>query len=150
MPNYFITISPPYRALAPSILYQQDTYMIYQYLNKCSDHYIIYPEFSSSSRLHYHGIIRINDLIKWHRQKALFDKAVGLTKIILIQNNKEHLRSLIYSMKEWPSTRSLLKEPIIYKSNKTIKKEKTLNDLDYDNYEDNKTKQHTIFYYINK
>lgn len=150
MPNYFITISPPYRAMNPSILYQQDIYIIRQYLNRCSDHYILYPEFSKQSRLHYHGIIRITDLIKWHKQKPMFDKVLGFSKIDLIKSHKEHLRSLVYSMKEWPATSSLLKEPIIYKSNKTLRKEKAFSELDYGTYEDNKAKQLTIFHYINK
>lgn len=152
MPNYFITISPPRRALAPSILYQQDIYVIRQYLNRCSDHYILYPEFSNKSRLHYHGIVRITDIIKWHKQKHQFDKVLGYTQIDLLKTHKDHLRSLVYSMKEWPATSALLKEPIIYKSNKVIKREKVLNELDYkfNDYEDNKSKQHTIFYYINQ
>lgn len=120
--KFFITISPSYRSAAPKVLYAQDMFLIHKYLNPCSDHYILYPEFSDESRLHYHGIILFKDVIKFHKTKHLIDKTIGFTKIVRLKSHEDHLRVLIYSMKGWPATRSLLGAPIMPKKNKKIKK----------------------------
>lgn len=119
--KYFITISPQYRALAPVMLYEQDIYDIRRLLNPCSKYYILYPEFDVNSRLHYHGIIRLDDPIKWHKTKHIMDKTIGFTNIKPIKDHKGHLTVLTYSMKNWANTKQLLQTPIMYKRNRKIK-----------------------------
>lgn len=138
--KYFITISPPYRAERPQSLYEQDRYIICKYLNQCSKYYCLYPEFSKDSRLHYHGIIRLDDPIKWYKNKHVIDKVLGWTKLIEIKSFKEHIRSLIYSQKNWASTRYLLEEPIIYRSLKRRKSIQVAEDI----------KKKTIYDYLDK
>lgn len=113
--QYFITISPQYRAIAPALLYEQDKYDIYRLLNPCSHHFCLYPEFDKNSRLHYHGIIRIDDPIKWHKTKHIIDRVLGWTVIKPIESFRGHLTALVYSYKQWANNRSLFKEPIMYK-----------------------------------
>lgn len=110
MSVYGITISPRYRTLNPQTLYDQDSHAIRRQLNKCSHHYILYPEFDTSSRLHYHGIIRMDDLRKYHHIKYCLD-AIGWTKCDKIKTHMDHLRWIIYCQKNGPQ----LMDPIIYK-----------------------------------
>ena len=93
---YFITISEKRRKGNPKVLYEHDKYDIRRYLNRCSSHYCLYPEFDITSRLHYHGFIKINDMIKWHKQKHIVDSVLGYTKIVKIKNRTEMLRAILY------------------------------------------------------
>lgn len=112
---YSITISPPYRLFRPGELYEQDSYVLRRWLNKFSKHYCLYPEFDKHSRLHYHGIVKIDDLTKYHRTKYIIDKGLGFVRIDKLKTSIDHLRFLIYSMKEWAQNKETFKTPIIYK-----------------------------------
>lgn len=115
MPKYMVTISPPYRPVKPFTLYCDDTHDIRRYLNKFSHHYCLYPEFDDKSRLHYHGIAWIHDPIKLHKTKHLIDKSIGYSTFRLCKDFIEELRSLTYSMKNWPSNNTYFIQPIMYK-----------------------------------
>lgn len=116
---FAITISPRYRSVKPETIYEEDKYALRRLLNRCSTHYMLYPEFDHSSRLHYHGVVQIADKIKFHRIKYLFD-GIGWTKLDPIKSHRDHLRWLIYCQKEYAVTQQLL-EPIMYKSLRRIK-----------------------------
>lgn len=122
--TYFVTITPKYRLRSPMELYYSDMRMIRVKLNKFSDHYCLYPEFSVTSRLHYHGIIKIKDLIKFHRIKYQIDRDIGFSKFDKLKTKKDLFCTLIYSMKEWPMTREYLKQPIMYKKLRRVNKAK--------------------------
>lgn len=115
MPRYNVTISPPYRREDPQKLYESDKIYIRRHFNKFSNHYNIYPEFSPDSRLHYHGIVDVTDTTKMHRSKYKLDRELGYSMFKKINTFEQHLRSLIYAMKEWASNCLTFLKPIIYK-----------------------------------
>lgn len=97
---YAITISPPYRKRSPDYLYSDDKLVIRRLLNKCSRHYLLYPEFDERSRLHYHGIVYIHDLVKWHKHvKHNIDRMIGFTLIKKIRTIDEHIGWINYCKK---------------------------------------------------
>lgn len=120
---FAITISPRYRTLDPVRLYDMDMHGIRRYLNQCSHHYILYPEFDSTSRIHYHGVVQIDDIIKWHKIKYKFD-GIGFTKVDRFKTFKDHLTYLLYCQKDYAVTGQLL-EPVIYKCLKRTRQAKT-------------------------
>lgn len=111
MALYAITITPRYRMVAPTVLHRNYEQRIVRLLNKVSNHYLLYPEFSKDSRLHYHGVIQIKDLIKWHHIKHEVDQ-IGFTHTNKFKSHIEHLRWLYYCKKEEGTTGL---QPIIYK-----------------------------------
>lgn len=117
------TLSLPYVYDVPA--HKQHTEaidIIKRLFNKCSDHYIVYPEFTSQCRLHYHGIIRITDKIKWIRsvfgsllkQLRMDHKCVQFR---MIKSFNSHLRWLWYIRKHWDTTKRVLRieSPLIYR-----------------------------------
>lgn len=120
---YAITISPKYRGFAsPKYIYNDDKPLIMKYLNKMSNHYCLYPEFDANHRLHYHGIINIKDMIKFRHLKHLIDKLIGFVKIEKIKDHNNHLKFLIYSMKQWAENKEYFESPIIYSNLRRRKK----------------------------
>lgn len=110
---YSLTISPRYYKFNPRRLLKVQKEEIIRQLNKCSSYYCLYPEFDDVSRLHYHGVIKIKDMVKWHHIKYKVDK-VGFAKLKKMKGHKEHLRWLVYSMKNWPVNKKYFKQPIMY------------------------------------
>lgn len=119
--KYFLTVSPRYRNEDPLRLFDRDRYDLRKILNHFSNHYILYPEYDKSQRLHYHGIIYVTNRMRMIKDKHRID-LIGFCKFDQIDNFTQHLRSLTYSMKEWAQTKELHKEPIIYKSFKRTPK----------------------------
>ena len=123
MATYAITISPPYKPYnSPLFLYQGDKPLIRKRLNLFSNYYNLYPELDEKNRLHYHGIIKIKDMIKYRHVKYKLDRELGYIKINKFQTFQDKLRYLLYSMKQWPENQHYFKTPIIYKSLKRRKK----------------------------
>lgn len=119
MPEFGITISPPYYPYDSVRLHHVFTYDIQKILNKISNYYCLYPEFDKNGRLHYHGVINIKDKLGYYKKKYLIDR-IGYCKIDPLKSFKDKLRWLVYCTKEY----ALLAEeyaPIIYKSFKKIK-----------------------------
>lgn len=99
---YAITISPPPRPGCDIDLYKSDKYLLCKLIKRCSKHFSLWPEFSPyNDRLHYHGIIRIDDFIKWYRYSKPMIKRLGFIKIDKIKTFKDHLKFIIYSTKEY-------------------------------------------------
>lgn len=102
MPKYyFLTISPPKRKGGDLFLYRDDRYEITRLLNKCSDHYMIYPEFDHHMRLHYHGIFRMSSYQRWFKTVKKGLSSIGFIDVSLLKSSEEHLRSLYYCMKDY-------------------------------------------------
>lgn len=116
---YALTVSPPFRRGDPSFHYNDDKPFLMRLLNKCSSHYLLYPEFDVKSRLHYHGVIRIHDLFKWHKQiKPTIDAKLGFCQIQPLKTPTDQIRYVIYSKKHYHEDHF---KPIIYKSLKRKK-----------------------------
>lgn len=120
---YFITISPKYRLQDPLLLFHDDIRFLRPQFNKFSNHYIIYPEFSDQSRLHYHGIIYINNTLKYNKSKWRIDVHLGFMYCRYINDHKENIKSILYSSKQWGINKSYFKEPFIYQKDGTKYKE---------------------------
>lgn len=118
---FAITVSPPHRKVKPEWLYNEDKCILTRELNKVSRHYILYPEFDINSRLHYHGLIKIHDMTKWHKQvHHVLQRQIGFIKIDQIKSAVDHLRYLCYCRKNYTSD---MFKPIIYARRKRIKKQ---------------------------
>ncbi len=121
MTYYGITISCKSRDTAPDSLYLQDKGIIMRWLNRFSDHYVIVPEFADNGRLHYHGTVRINDMIKFYRSKYRIDRELGFVKVDRLNGFKNHLTWNIYIYKNYYKIR-VVYELFIYKKLKKINK----------------------------
>lgn len=105
---FALTVSPPYRSkMSPKYLYSEDKYVLERWLNKFSRHWILYPEFSKDSRLHYHGVVRVDDKIKLHKTRHQMVKKIGFIKLDKLATPRDHLRWVIYCQKEYADTRRL-------------------------------------------
>lgn len=62
-----LTLSPPLRKGAPTYLFRKDVLETLSALLKCSSDFEIYPEFADNGRLHYHGVVLVNDYVKWYK-----------------------------------------------------------------------------------
>jgi len=126
-----ITISPEYRKGRQDYHYRDDLDKI-KLLKSCSKRYMIYPEFSVSGRLHYHGIVEIHDRVKWFKKlKPLFEK-MGMLHIKSIDDHKARIGWIIYMSKAWPETKSILslENPIMPKHEPRVKRHIGYNELD--------------------
>lgn len=111
---FAITISPPYRFSDPHALYFNDLLKIRRWVNRFSDHYAIWPEFTENARLHYHGVIKLRDPIKFYKTKYKFDKLLGFVKIDKLKTFKDHLRWLFYCQKDYHLIRDNIFKRIDY------------------------------------
>jgi len=112
-----LTISPPQRSMTAKYLFRDDSILIQRLLNLVSQHYIVVPEFDDTSRLHYHGVLRMDDWVKWHKSVCKrLGKELGFIKIKPINNNKDHIGWLCYVYKHWHISKAVLKleYPIMY------------------------------------
>lgn len=112
---YAITISPKYRLENPDLLYLKDRRLIINHLNTISNHYILFPEFDSNARLHYHGIICLTDTFKLKYLKPKIDSQIGFSCFKLINTFEDHLKYLLYCKKDYGDIIQYDKwRPIIY------------------------------------
>lgn len=115
--EYFaITVSPPLRQADPKYLYNEDVYELRRWFNTFSQYYMLYPEFDMKSRLHYHGVIRVNDWIKLHKTKHRISRLIGWIDIKPLMTFRDHLKWLIYCRKH-----KCHLTPFYFKSLKEIK-----------------------------
>lgn len=123
---YALTLSPPYSTRSIKYDYYQYLSQLKRSLNLVSQHYIIFPEISAQGRLHYHGVVRLDDPIKWFRQsKRRLERNIGFMKFDPIKSHLDHLRWLVYINKHWYITKEVigLSEPLIYKKGTYFSKE---------------------------
>lgn len=125
MQKIAITISPP-----PRTLYR-DTKNPYQFqflddkliitqvfkYNRIKS-FIIYPEFDSKGRLHYHGILNLNhnELVRFHKHAIHKLRKLGFIDISPINAFSNNLRQIVYMSKDWGYTKDILEidSPIMY------------------------------------
>lgn len=129
-----LTVSPPLRSIRDQrAIFDDDMYFLMK-IRLCSKHFIIYPEFDKSGRLHYHGIIRIIDKIKWYKSVLpTLRRSLGFCDIKTIGSTmRDKLQVLYYIKKEWMVTKKVLNidEPIIPKHRRKIIHVNT-SDLDF-------------------
>lgn len=104
-----ITISPPHRREGIEYLYKQDSYIIKRYLNKISGYYILVPEVTLDSRLHYHGVIKIKDWTKYHKQvHRLLNASIGFIKLDPIKDHINNLKWICYMYKNYGILKDLM------------------------------------------
>lgn len=113
---YALTISPPYRKARAEFLLKSDIFDITRLLNRCSKHWMMTPEFSEQSRLHYHGVVRIDDMIKWHKCIRGYLGNIGFVKLDKLKDNKNHISWLMYCYKDWNTAKQVFKldRPFFY------------------------------------
>lgn len=112
-----ITITPPFRGFNIKYLYDDDKYFLIRWLNKFSHHYILYPEIAeATSRIHYHGVVQIHDMIKFHMSRGEVQRrGLGFVKISRFEEYINHLRYLVYCRKDGLFVGTEM-TPIIYKN----------------------------------
>lgn len=120
-----ITISPKYELSDPKFLFESYKESITKILNGFSKYYILYPEFGMKNlaqpRLHFHGIIKIHDMVKFYKTIHTLHKLVGFTKIDKIKDHNNHMKWLMYCQKEYAATHHIL-PVIIYKNRRRRKR----------------------------
>lgn len=111
---YALTLSPPIRHGDAEYLYDSDRYLIRKILNRCTDHYIVYPEFDKTCRLHYHGILQVKDMIKFHKHTRKALKAhFNFILVEALPSYKDHLQYMLYMRKDWGKVQGLFDRPIL-------------------------------------
>ncbi len=99
---YGLTISPKYRRRINDInLLLSDYKKIDIIIRKFSKNYEIYPELSDTGRLHYHGYMTIDDIIKYKRIINSL-RYIGFVKIETKLRNK--MKWMDYCKKDIDST----------------------------------------------
>lgn len=96
-----LTISPRLRLGDTCIQFNQDRFVIRKLLNRCTDHYMMWPELDRTYRLHYHGVVLIKDKYKWFKScKKSLEMNLGYIKLSVITSFEDHLKWLLYSKKD--------------------------------------------------
>ncbi len=98
--TYALTISPPPRRQGLSYLYRDDKPVIQKLLNRCSKHYIMYPEVDATGRLHYHGIVILNSLSSFGYVKSKITNLIGFNCLKPIRALKDKIGWILYCQKE--------------------------------------------------
>lgn len=107
-----LTISPKDRTDKYNRLiniFHQDRYFLKRELRKCCKYFCLYPELDKTGRLHYHGVIKIHDSVKWFKQimpKLKYE--LGFIMIKELKSFKDNLKWLVYCQKEFGTTRHIL------------------------------------------
>lgn len=107
-PTVFITISPPTNLMSLRYRLQHFHDELDPILRRMSTSYILYPEFDSHGRLHFHGFLHGFDNIKYIATNYKLNR-IGWTKIDTIKSFKDHIRMVMYCQKEWRKTVSIFK-----------------------------------------
>lgn len=122
---YALTLSPPIRHGDAEYLYSGDKFLMRKILNRCTDHYMVYPEFDDSTRLHYHGTIIVKDIIKFHKHtKKMLKAHFNFIKLSKLKTFKDHLIWTYYMRKDWGINKVLFNRPVLPRH---IKKRKPKN-----------------------
>ncbi len=107
-----ITISPPPYSGNNLFKFHTDLNYFRKVLRHTSKHFILVPEFDKMDRLHYHGVIRIDDKIKWYKSSKRKLELCGHTKIKLLTSFEDHLGWLLYIHKDWDINRGIFETRI--------------------------------------
>ncbi len=111
-----ITISPKITNGSVFYKYDQDAHWLQRSLRRCSKHFTIWPEFDKNDRLHYHGIIRIDDKTKWYKSTRRKMQLMGFCKFDHLKDFTNYLTWLQYCKKDYYKNVDMFKY-IKYKAN---------------------------------
>lgn len=78
---------------------------LYKYCKKFQIHYVLYPEFTASGVLHWHGYLKVPDHVRQALLVRYCHKYIGLTKCKLIDNVPKWT---MYVTKDWELMRKYL------------------------------------------
>lgn len=124
-----ITISPPDRVSKYNRLegiYKMDKFSLNKKLRNCSKYFILFPEVDLQGRLHYHGVIKIDDQTKWYKSVLPYIRGtLGFVLLKPLKTTTDMLKWNIYSMKNWASMKDIFIEPIIITKPKRLLKSNT-------------------------
>lgn len=98
-----------------------------RFFRRCSKRYIVYPEFSDTCRLHFHGLLYVHDKTAMIKGLPRLQR-LGYIKMDKIKTYKDHLNWIVYISKERAHLDALkITEPIYPR--KPIRSKKTLDSL---------------------
>lgn len=125
----FITISPPDSVHRVKYIFNSHLPTLLK-ANNCSKYFIFYPEMDINGRLHYHGILKISDNVKYYKQFVPSLKHLGYVKIMSVKSFSDHIKILKYISKDWQYMRHVLglEKPIMpHKEQRKLDKIKSKN-----------------------
>lgn len=100
---------------------------IVRYLRRCSKRYILYPEFTDTGRLHFHGLYYIHDKVAMLKGLPRLQR-IGYIKQDKIKTVMDHIRWIVYISKDRACLHALKIEEPIY-PRKPKRSRKTLDSL---------------------
>lgn len=89
-------------AVRPKKQFDYTIYKLFTLLSK-SCYFVISPEFTMNGRIHYHGLLKIYDKIKWYKQTLPSLKYEGMVKVETIkyyQKCDDYIKKDVKMMKE--------------------------------------------------
>lgn len=86
------------------MIYDDDVNLIRRALNRSSNDYVIYPELDATGRLHYHGTVKVNNMVNWKSTTCGRLKTLGFIKVKVNPNSGWDK----YCTKEWDQTQKIL------------------------------------------
>lgn len=104
------TLSPPSSYyVTPYMLYEDKILKLHKLLSKSCESFMIYPEYQQyTSRLHFHGVIKVKDIIKWHKSTRRHLSRMGFVHCKGLVTHDDRLRWSIYMQKEFGLTKQIL------------------------------------------
>lgn len=100
-----LTLSPILRKGNPLQIFRLDCIDTLCALIKCCSDVVIYPEFAENGRLHYHGVLYVNDLVKWYKSVL---PTLNHKGFVLIKSKNIDAKWSEYCSKNWEITKNVL------------------------------------------
>lgn len=121
-------------------IYDDDEKVIRRALNRSSKEYTIYPELDDTGRLHYHGTVKVYDMLKWKTNTCTLLKTLGFINVKSNPNSGWDT----YVTKEWEQTKKALDlaEPMTWAPLKRGPQVREVSEID------SRAKRNIIFDYL--
>lgn len=105
----FTLSPPPNYHITPYMLYEDKILQLHKLLSKSCESFMIYPEYQQyTSRLHFHGVIKVKDMIKWHKSTRRQLSRMGFVHCKGLITHEDRLKWSVYMKKEFGLTRQIL------------------------------------------
>lgn len=105
----FTLSPPPNYHITPYMLYEDKILQLHKLLSKSCESFMIYPEYQKyTSRLHFHGVIKLKDLIKWHKSTRRQLARMGFVHVKGLLTFEDRFKWAHYIKKEWGISKTLL------------------------------------------
>lgn len=85
------TWAPRRYSVTPIRTFETDVRVLFPYLHKCSEQFLVYPEFTLKGQLHYHALINVSDKAKWYGIVLPKFNSKGFTCVKVCQNKAKWL-----------------------------------------------------------